>query len=135
MNHKTPDENSTNYIDGFILPIPRIYLNEYRKVAEKVAEIWKEHGAIAYFEFIGDDLYLEGTKSFTDALDINENEEVIFGWVVFPSKEIRDLANSKIPLDSRMTDLVTPLINPEKLVFNASRMAYGGFKSFVKSKN
>ena len=52
-----------NYIDGFVLPIPRIYLEEYKKVAEKVAEIWKEYGAIAYFEFVGDDLSLEGTKN------------------------------------------------------------------------
>ena len=40
-----------NYIDGFvlILPIPRIYLDKYKKVAEKVSEIWKEYGAIPDF--------------------------------------------------------------------------------------
>ena len=53
-----------NYIDGFVLPIPRIYLDEYKKVAEKVAEIWKEYGAIAYFEFVGDDLSLEEHEIF-----------------------------------------------------------------------
>jgi len=56
--YNSKDRNMTNYIDGFVLPIPRIYLNEYKKVAEKVAEIWKKYGAIAYFEFVGDDLFL-----------------------------------------------------------------------------
>lgn len=123
----------TNYIDGFVLPIPRIYLDEYKKVAEKVAEIWKEYGAIAYFEFVGEDLSLEGTKSFIETVDAKEGEEIIFGWVVFPSKEVRDLANKKVPTDPRMTELVAPLTNSEKLIFDASRMVYGGFKLLVQS--
>ena len=121
-----------NYIDGFVLPIPRIYLNEYKKVAEKVAEIWKEYGAIAYFEFVGDDLSLEGTKSFIETVDAKEDEEIVLGWVVFPSKAIRDSANKKVPTDPRMTELVAPLTNPEKLIFDAGRMIYGGFKPLVK---
>lgn len=44
-----------NYIDGFVLPVPRIHLNEYKGVVEKVAEIWKEYGALAYFEYVGED--------------------------------------------------------------------------------
>lgn len=122
-----------NYIDGFVLPIPRIYLDEYKKVAEKVAEIWKEYGAIAYFEFVGDDLSLEGTKSFIEIVDAKEDEEIVFGWGVFPSKEIRDVANKKVPKDSRMKELVEPLTNPEKLIFDASKMVYGGFKPLVQS--
>ncbi|WP_350288754.1 DUF1428 domain-containing protein [uncultured Croceitalea sp.] len=123
-----------NYIDGFVLPIPRIYLDEYKMVAESVAEIWKEYGAIAYYEFVGDDLSLEGTKSFIEIVDVKEDEEVIFGWVVFPSKEIRDIANKKVPTDSRMTELVAPLTNPNKLIFDSSRMVYGGFKQLVQSE-
>jgi uncharacterized protein YbaA (DUF1428 family) len=129
----TKDKNITNYIDGFVLPIPRIYIDKYKKAAEKVAEIWKQYGAIAYFEFVGDDLSLEGTKSFIETVDAKEDEEIVFGWVVFPSKEIRDLANKKVSTDPRMTELVKPLTNPEKLIFDASRMVYGGFKPLVQS--
>jgi len=129
------DDYMTNYIDGFVLPIPRIYLNEYKEVAEKVAEIWKEYGAIAYFEFIGDDMTLEGTKSFIETLVAKEEEEIVFGWVVFPSKEVCDLANKKVLNDPRVTELVTPLTKPKKLIFDASRMVYGGFKPLVQSNN
>ena len=122
-----------NYIDGFVPPVPRIYLNEYKSVVEKVAEIWKEYGALAYFEYVGEDLKLEGTRSFIELVNLKEDEIIVFGWVVFPSKEIRDRANKQVPIDSRMTELVAPLINPKRLIFDAERMVYGGFQPLVQS--
>lgn len=124
-----------NYIDGFVFPVPKIHLNEYKGVAEKVAEIWKEYGALAYFEYVGEDLTLEGTRSFIEIVDAKENEAIVFGWVIFPSKETRDLANKQVPADPRMTVLVTPLTNPKRLIFDASRMVYGGFQPLVQSNS
>lgn len=121
-----------NYIDGFVLPIPRIHLNAYSNVAEQVAAIWKEYGALAYFEYVGDDLTMEGTRSFTQAVEAKEDEVIVLGWVVFPSKEIRDLANKQVPADPRMAALVAPLTNPSRLVFDAGRMVYGGFRPLVQ---
>lgn len=122
-----------NYIDGFVFPISRIQLKEYKGVAEKVAEIWKEHGALGYFEYVGDDLKLEGTRSFVEAVDLKEDEVVVFGWVIFPSKEVRDTANKQVPTDPRMAELVGPLVDPEKLIFDACRMMYGGFQPLIQS--
>ena len=31
-----------NYIDGFVFPVHRNHLEEYREVAQKVSAIWKE---------------------------------------------------------------------------------------------
>ena len=121
----------SNYIDGFVFPISKVHLEEYKSVAEKVAEVWKEHGALAYCEFVGDDMFLDGTRSFPETILAKEDEQVVFGWVIFPSKEVRDAANIKVPLDTRMTDLVAPLIQPNRLIFDASRMVYGGFKALV----
>ena len=121
-----------NYIDGFVLPIPREHLDEYQSIAKKVAVIWKEYGALAYFEYVADDLKLEGTRSFVELVDAKEDEAIIFGWVVFESREARDRANERVPTDPRMTDLMQPLIDPSKPIFTASRMAYGGFKPLVQ---
>ena len=121
-----------NYIDGFVFPIAKAHVEEYKTVAEKVAEIWKEYGALAYLEFLGDDLQVEGTASFTKTMEVKQNEQLIFGWVVFSSKEIRDEANKKVPQDPRMETLVKPLLDPDKMIFNANRMLYGGFKSFIE---
>lgn len=133
--NKTKDENMTNYIDGFVLPVPRNHLNKYKRVAETVAEIWKEHGALAYFEFVGEDLKLEGTRSFPELVDAKVDEAIIFGWVVFDSREVRDLANERVAADPRMTDLIAPLTDPVKMVFDAKRMVYGGFQPLVSSNN
>lgn len=122
-----------DYIDGFVFPVPRIYLDEYKAVAKQVARIWKEHGAIDYLEFVGHDLTLEGTISFAETVSASEDEAVVFGWVIFPSKEVRDQANANVPIDPRMSKLVEPLTNPKKLIFDASRMVYGGFKPLVRS--
>lgn len=120
-----------NYIDGFVFPIPKIHLEKYKEIATSVAQIWKEHGAIAYHEYVGDDMHLEGTRSFTEVVHASADEVVIFGWVVFVSKETRDLANKNVPNDPRMHDLVAPLVDPSKMIFDASRMIYGGFKPLV----
>lgn len=122
----------TNYIDGFVLPVPRIHLNKYRRVAEAVAKIWKEHGAVAYFEYVGEDLKLEGTLSFPDLLGAKEDEAIVFGWVVFDSRQTRDLANERVAADPRMSDLIDPLTDPSSMVFDAKRMVYGGFQPLVQ---
>ena len=123
----------THYIDGFVLPVPRDRLDEYKRVVEAVAEIWKEHGALGYWEYVGDDSKLPGTRSFTDLVDATEDETIVFGWVVFDSREARDLANEKVAADPRTADLIEPLIDPSNPVFDAKRMAYGGFQSLVRS--
>ena len=121
----------SKYIDGFVLPIPREYLDEYQWVASQLGAIWKEYGALEYHEWLGDDLTLEGTASFKTAVNASEGEVIVFGWVVFPSKDIRDKANRAVPEDPRMEKLVGPLTNQSRLVFDATRMAYGGFKALV----
>jgi len=115
------------YIDGFVLPVPRSRLDDYKCLVEAVAEIWKEHGALDYREYVGDDLNLDGTRSFTDLIAATEDETIVFGWVVFDSREARDLANEKVATDSRMADL----IDSSNSGFDAKRMAYGGFQSLV----
>ena len=116
-----------HYIDGFVFPVPRDHLSEYRRLAEAAAEIWKEHGALAYCEFVGDDLKLQGTRSFTDLVAATERETIVFGWVEFESREVRDLANEKVAADPRMASL----IESSNSGFDATRMAYGGFASLV----
>ncbi|MFB3043499.1 MAG: DUF1428 domain-containing protein, partial [Nitrososphaerales archaeon] len=88
-----------HYIDGFVLPISRDRLDEYKRLVEGAAEIWKEHGALDYREYVGDDLILEGTRSFTDLVAATEGEAIVFGWVEFDSREARDLANEKVAAD------------------------------------
>lgn len=117
----------SNYIDGFVFPIASDRLAQYTEVVADVATIWLEHGALEYHEFQGDDMFREGTSSFTE--QCRENETIIFGWVVFESKQSRDEVNQRVIDDPRMTEVVAPLLDHENPVFDSSRMAYGGFKT------
>ena len=38
------------YVDGFVLPIPKDQLDDYQKLANGSGEIWKRHGALEYRE-------------------------------------------------------------------------------------
>lgn len=121
------------YIDGFIFPIARDRINEYKRVAEAVAEVYKEHGALEYLEYVGDDMFREGTRPFPDLVSAAPDETIVFGWVVFDSRETRDRVNKEVESDPRMADLVAPLMDPAALIFDARRMAYGGFRTLLGS--
>ena len=112
-----------DYIDGFVVPIPRNRLDDYKKMVREIAKVWRQHGALDYREFVSEAPQLEGTRSFDDAAGARADEVVIFGWVAFESRAARDLANEKVAQDPRMADLVN--VNSG---FDAQRMVYGGFR-------
>jgi uncharacterized protein YbaA (DUF1428 family) len=123
----------SNYIDGFVFPIAKVNIIPYQKIAKQVSDIWVEHGALAYYECLANDLFLEGTASFADAVKVEKDETIVFGWVVFPSKEVRDLAHQKVSSDSRLAHLIEAITNPKKVIFDPSRMVFGGFNAFISS--
>ena len=116
-----------NYIDGFVLPIPRDKLQNYKDVVGAVAEVWREHGALDYNEYVGDDMSLEGTRSFVESAGASDDEVIVFGWVTFASREARDAANEKVAADPRMEELV----GASDTGFDPMRMSYGGFQRLV----
>ncbi|UMY20104.1 DUF1428 domain-containing protein [Methylobacterium organophilum] len=109
------------YVDGFVVPVPKAKLDAYRALAETAASIWKEHGALAFVECIGDDVPQGELTSFPRAVQAEEDEVVAFSWIVFPSREARDAVNAKVMADPRMD------CDPATAPFDAKRMIYGGF--------
>src|SRR5215831_6796867 len=109
------------YVDGFVIPVQKDRIEDYRRIAEQAAPIWKEYGALDYWECVGDDLDVKGLVAFTQLAQAGPDETVVFAWVVFESREQRDLANAKIAADPRLSAMVGD--NPP---FDMQRMAYGG---------
>ncbi|MBO6573987.1 MAG: DUF1428 domain-containing protein [Rhodothermales bacterium] len=124
---RTPS-SMTHYVDGFAFPVLRAHLDEYERVASLIAGVWKEHGALDYAEWLGDDLNVEGTRPFTDALGVTEDEVVVFGWITFESREARDRIHNKVATDPRVTEWM----ESADIGFDPSRMAYGGFKPLIR---
>ncbi len=116
------------YTDGFLVPVRKDKLEDYRKVAESCAAVWKEHGALEYVETVIDHDHIADMRSFAAAADAKGDEVVVLAYVVFPSKEVRDAANAKIMEDPRIKDACEATAD----LFDCARMAYGGFRTLVR---
>ena len=115
------------YVDGFVLPVPKKKLQEYRRMAQKAGKIWREHGAIEFRECFADDVKPGKYTSFPQSVKLKPNETVMFSWIVFKSRAHRDRVNAKVMRDPRLAKMMDPKAMP----FDAKRMIYGGFKVLV----
>ena len=113
------------YVDGFVVPVPAGKKEAYRAMAAKAAPIFVEHGATQVMEAWGDDLPRGKTTDFFMATKAEEGENVVFSWIVWPSKEARDSAWEKIMKDERMQP-------PSDMPFDGKRMFWGGFDPIVE---
>lgn len=114
-----------NYVDGFVAAVPTANKAEYIKHARDAAVVFKEHGALKMVECWGDDVPEGKVTSFPMAVKCQPDETVIFSWLVWPSREVRDQAMSKIMEDPRLQ----PDVNP--MPFDGKRLIYGGFEIVV----
>ena len=115
-----------NYVDGFIVPVPKKNVEKYRKVAKLAGKVWLEHGALEYIECMADDAKKGKWTSFPQSVKLKPNEVVFFSWIVYKSRAHRDRINKKVMADPRLKNM-----GPEMMPFDGKRMIYGGFKPLV----
>jgi len=115
------------YVDGFVLPLPKKNIAEYRRIAKKAAKIWREYGALEYRECVGDDLNVKWALPFPRGIRIKPGETVVFSWIVYKSRAHRDRVNAKAMKDPRLAEMG----DPKNMPFDCKRMMYGGFKTLV----
>jgi uncharacterized protein YbaA (DUF1428 family) len=71
------------YVDGFVIPVPKKNVAAYRRIAKKAGTIWREYGALQYFECAGDDLAVKGgMTSFPKLARAKAGETVFFSFTV-----------------------------------------------------
>jgi uncharacterized protein YbaA (DUF1428 family) len=117
------------FVDGFVLPVPKKNLQAYRRMARKAGKIWREHGALEFRECVGDDLDIKMGLPFPKLLKLKRGETVFFSWIVFKSRAHRDRVNAKVLKDPR----IAKMCDGNAMPFDAKRMAYGGFKTVVEA--
>ena len=115
-----------SYVDGFVIPVSRDKIDAYKALARKAGEVWKEHGAIAYVECIGDDVPYGKLTSFPRAVQAKDDEIVAFSWIVYQSRAQRDEINAKVMADPRLKAEMS------NMPFDGKRMIYGGFETFLE---
>jgi uncharacterized protein YbaA (DUF1428 family) len=114
------------YVDGFVAAVPKSNIDAYKDAARKAGEVWKEHGALAYVECLGDDVPYGELTSFPRAVQAKEDEVVAFSWIVYENRERRDAILAKVMADPRLKDQMA------NMPFDGKRMIYGGFQSFLE---
>jgi uncharacterized protein YbaA (DUF1428 family) len=117
-----------SYVDGFVVPVPRKKLAEYRSMARKAGKIWRKHGALEYVECVADDVKPGKVTSFPQSVKLKSGEVVVFSWIVYKSRAQRDAVNKKVMADPDLKNMMDPKAMP----FDGKRMFFGGFKPLVE---
>jgi len=121
------------YVDGYVLPVARKNMRVYKQMAQKAGRVWRKHGALEYWECVGDDLKtVMGMVPFPRLAKVKRNETVVFSWILFKSKADRNRVNAKVMKDPLMND--PKLKDIMMMMIEVKRMAYGGFSPIVKLK-
>jgi uncharacterized protein YbaA (DUF1428 family) len=113
------------YVNGFVVAVPESNKDAFRKVSEGWWEIAKDHGALEHVETWEADVPDGEQTDFRRAVQLKEDEKVVFSWVVWPDKATADASEEKMMADPRMGEL------GDEPLFDGKRMIYGGFEPVV----
>ncbi|HZO57175.1 MAG TPA: DUF1428 family protein [Bryobacteraceae bacterium] len=116
-----------SYVDGFLVPVPKKKVADYRRMAAKAGKIWREHGALEFRECIADDVTWGKRTSFPRSVKQKNGETVFFSYIVYKSRADRDRINAKVMKDKRLAKMMDPKTMP----FDGKRMIWGGFKTVI----
>ena len=116
---------TSGYADGYVVPVPTGNKEAYRTMATKAAGVFKEYGATRVVEAWGDDVPDGTVTDYKGAVKAKDDETVVFSFVEWPSKEVRDTAWPKIMEDERMKP------DKDNMPFDGQRMIYGGFQPIL----
>ena len=108
------------YVSGYLIPVPKGKKEEYRAMAEKAADFFKEYGATEIVESWEDNVPDGKVTDFRKAVQAKGDEAIVFSWMLWPDKDTADKANKKMMDDPRMKDM-------GPMPFDGKRMIWGGF--------
>ena len=116
-----------NYVDGFLAAVPNAKRQAFIDHAASAAKLFKQHGALRVVECWGDDVPDGKLTSFPLAVKRESDESVVFSWIEWPSRAVRDAGMAKVMAEPSMQ----PGANP--LPFDGKRMVFGGFQAVVEA--
>ena len=108
------------FVDGVIIAVPEANREAYRRAAENIAGLFLDCGAIEVVDCWASDVPEGKLTSFPLAVQRQEGEAVVFSWIKWPSRAVRDAGWKIAMTDPRMTAMPTTL-------FDGKRMIFGGF--------
>ena len=95
-----------SYVDGFVIAVPTRQEGRLSRTARQgLAPLFKEWGATRHGRVPGATTCPTARSTdFKGAVKAEAGETVVFAWIEYPSKAVRDAANQKMMSDPRMKD-------------------------------
>ena len=118
------------YVDGFIIPIKKKDLKAYKKMATIGCKVWMEHGALDYYECVGDALDVPYGLPFNKLCKLKPDETLIFAFIIYKSKAHAAQVNKKVHADKRMQP---EQFKEMKMPFDMKRFTAGKFETLVRA--
>jgi uncharacterized protein YbaA (DUF1428 family) len=116
------------YIEGFVTAVPAANKEVYRQHAAEAAPMFKAFGATRVVEAWGDDVPDGKLNDLKSAVKAKPEEVVVFSWIEYPSKAVRDAANAKMMSDPKVKEMAATM------PFDGQRMIFGGFATVVEER-
>ncbi|MDR7102763.1 DUF1428 domain-containing protein [Croceicoccus sp. BE223] len=112
------------YVQGFLIPVPEGRKEDYRRMAEAAAPIFREYGATEIVECWEADVTDGHTTDFRRAVKAEGGEKIVFSWIIWPDRETCDAGHARIMEDKRFEEM-------GEMPFDGRRMIWGGFDPIV----
>lgn len=116
-----------SYVEIFAAAVPTAQKEGYMKFVKVSETLLKENGALAVVDCWGVNVPEGKTTSFRKAVKCNAGETVCVGWIIWPSKEVRDEGMANVQSDLRLRAVTSPM------PFDGKRMIVGGFEPLLEA--
>lgn len=115
------------YIEASVIPVPKENKEAYLEMARNMQPIFHKHGATRIVECWEADVPDGEVTSFPKAVKREEGEALVFSFIEWPSKAIRDEGMGKAMEEMQSGGAF-------KMPFDGRRMIFGGFEPIMETK-
>lgn len=112
-------------VDTLVAAVPNARKDAFVRHAQTAASIFKTNGALSAIYCWGSDVPDGDLTSLPKAVQCGEDETVVFGWIVWPSQDVRAQGMQRAFGDPRMQTHYSPI------PYNLSRAIHGMFEPVV----
>jgi uncharacterized protein YbaA (DUF1428 family) len=112
------------YVNTYVLGVPEERKDDYIRIANIVAEVAKDFGALEIFENWELEVPDGQHTDYRKAIKAEPGEKIVLSWIVWPDRETGAKAHKRMFADSR-------LANIGEMPFDGKRMILGGFEPIL----
>lgn len=107
------------FVDITVIPVKTANKTAYLEHSARTSPLFREQGATGVTEAWGEDVPDGKLTDFKKAVQLQDDETVAVGWIMWPDKATRDAGWEALMKDERMMGQEPP--------FEGKRMIYAGF--------